>query len=442
MAWIVAPGAALVLLLALLARQLEGRRLASKRRFHSPTAAVYGTPVTIVVPLGGPEHSLRDNLASWLLQDWPEREIIFVAESAFDPAVPVAESLVREHRYVPTKIVFSGTTANRGQRVHQLLCGVRHADPDAKVVVFGGADAKAKGDAVRWMVHHLAVPANGAVTGNLWTVPRLQTPANRLAAAIGNFVAGLAGPGRWNLLCQGSWAIRRDDFEALGLPAVWKAVLVETWCSRAAILRAGMGICYEPHCIIESTIETSAARILASGVRKSLAARLYAPCTWWLTLIACVAVLAGFATSIVFAASLLLAGQWLSGLSAVSAGILIYGLGVGAALVRHNTARRLLPAWKQYRSARRFDVQAWPLTGLAMVGTMLASLLVRHVSWRGKRYHIGAANLIRFEGTVPWESILRPGIKPSADTLPLLPIANNADSGDPATHSGSASRAA
>ncbi len=411
MAWIVAPGAALVLLLALLARQLEGRRLASKRRFHSPTGAVAGQQASIIIPLAGLEHQLRDNLASWLLQDWPERELIFVAESPADPAVPVAQALAREHRFVPVQVIFSGTTATRGQRVHQLLRGIEAASPDSKILVLGSADAKAKGDSVRWMVHHLADPATGAVTGNLWSVPRLQTPANRLAAALGNLIAGLAGPGRWNLICPGGWAIRREDFQRLGLTSVWSTALTETWCSRRALFRAGLGVRFEPHCIAESTLETSPARILQSGLRKNLAARQYAPLTWWLALSACTMVVAGLVIATLTAVWSLCAGQLLAGLLATTQALLIYGLGAVAGLIRHRTARRLLPAWKYYRAARRFDVQVWPLTGLVAIATMSGSLLVRHIRWRGKRYQIGSGGLIRLEGAVPWENILRPGIR-------------------------------
>lgn len=429
MAWFVVPGAALVLLLALLARQLEGRRLASKRRFHSPTAAAAGQQVSIIIPLAGLEHQLRDNLASWLLQDWPEREIIFVAESPFDAAVPVAQALVREHRHVPAQVVFSGTTATRGQRVHQLLRGIEAASTDSTILALGSADAKVQGDAVRWMAHHLAEPAAGAVTGNLWSVPRLQSPANRLAAALGNLVAGLAGPGRWNLINAGGWAIRRADFERLGLASVWSTALTETWCSRRALLRAGLAVRFEPHCIAESTIETSPARIFQSGLRKNLAARQSAPLTWGLALTATVAIIAGLAIAVANAVSSFATGQFMAGLLATGQTLAIYGMGVAAGLIRQRTARRLLPAWKHYRSARRFDVQWWPVTALVAIATMLGSLVASHVRWRGKCYQAGYGGLVRFEGSIPWENILRPGIRSETsqpETVATLPIERNA----------------
>lgn len=65
-------------------------------------------PVTILKPVHGMEERLRDNLASFFEQDYPDYEIIIGARSADDPAILLAEELRRQYPNAKSQIVISG----------------------------------------------------------------------------------------------------------------------------------------------------------------------------------------------------------------------------------------------------------------------------------------------------------------------------------------------
>ena len=62
-------------------------------------------PVSVLKPLKGLEPRLVENLESFFLQDYPEFEVLFGAETPDDPAVAVAREAMARHPGVPSAIV-------------------------------------------------------------------------------------------------------------------------------------------------------------------------------------------------------------------------------------------------------------------------------------------------------------------------------------------------
>ncbi len=83
--------------------------LARFRRPQRPTfSAETLPPVTLLKPLCGLEPNLRENLASFFDQNYPNFEIIFGLRDANDPALRVLRSVQEAFPWVPVKVVFSG----------------------------------------------------------------------------------------------------------------------------------------------------------------------------------------------------------------------------------------------------------------------------------------------------------------------------------------------
>ena len=66
----------------------------------------------------------------------------------------------------------------------------------------------------------------------------------------------------------------------------------------------------------------------------------------------------------------------------------IYVLGVARASIRQNMGRRMMPQWRSQRSARRFDLFLWPLTGLFSVASLLLSSVGKRISWSNIHYRV------------------------------------------------------
>lgn len=147
----------------LMLRQLESRRLSRRRRYESPGSSQSLLPATVIVPVRGEEIGLRENLAGWIHQDYPEREIVFVAESPADGAAPVVQSLIAENRHVPARLEFSGPALRGSQRSWQMQHGLEQAGPGDRIFIFASASSKPPGDAVRWFAHALADLRTGVV---------------------------------------------------------------------------------------------------------------------------------------------------------------------------------------------------------------------------------------------------------------------------------------
>jgi|GEM_PF-704468 len=404
--WMTVFFPALLLMVLAVAQQKENRRFVKKRRLQTPPPMESCPGLSLVIPVCGNEHQLRDNLYSWFEQDYHNREIIFVAESAADPAVPQIRSLIAEERFVRALLVFSGPATGCGQATHQLLTGLRHVSRNTEILAFARADSKARSTALRWMAAGLQDRNVGAVTGLLWSIPRHQTLLNRLHTSLNNSLAALNGAGTNNPLCTASWAIRREDFERLGLGQVWSQVLCEQWPSWQAIRQAGMQIRCEPHCSVESTIETTSRRLFDSAIRKSMTARTYSPMTWWIVFAGLATIHLAFWTGLAITI-FNLAPSLIAGLLCGAGTAVIYLMGIARSVIRNQTAKISFPVWKLYRSARRFDTQMWPLISLVGLAMQVRSLMASRIQWRSRRYKMAGNGLVRFDGVVPFENIMR-----------------------------------
>ncbi len=425
--WTAAVLPAILLMVLAVAQQQENRRFVKKRRMQTPPPMDNCPRLSLIIPVCGNEHQLRDNLCSWIQQDYHNREIIFVAESVSDPAVPQIRSLISENRFVATSLVFSGPAKGCGQATHQLLTGLRHVSRNSTLFAFARADSKSRSCALRWMAAGLTDQKVGAVTGSIWSIPRHQSISNRLHSSLSNSLASLTGAGSKNPLCTASWAMRRCDFDRLKLEQVWSQVLCEQWPTFRAIRQARMQIRCEPHCSVESTIETNTARLFDSATRKSVAARTYSPLAWWLVFFSLtiihIAFWTGLAITVLNTAPTIVAG--------ICCGVgtaAIYLLGLARSLIRNQNSKVSFPVWKHYRRARRFDSQAWPFISLVGLYVLARSLVTSDIRWRNRKYKMAGGGLVRFDGVVEFENILHHRSERSTNTNDSPIILSIADS--------------
>ena len=74
----------------------------------------------------------------------------------------------------------------------------------------------------------------------------------------------------------------------------------------------------------------------------------------------------------------------------------LYLINVARGWVRQDLIELYCPHLRaDLRHARRWDIVAWPLVSLANAVGMLASMLGRHITWRGITYRLSAGGRIR-----------------------------------------------
>src|SRR2546423_9856802 len=118
---------------------LGGRRwLSFVRREMARAPSDYTPFASVIVPCRGLDQGLTENLRTLFTQIYPRYEIIFVSDSADDPALAVAAELraalqAKNSSLTSTRVVVAGQARGRGQKVHNLCAAVKACAPASEV---------------------------------------------------------------------------------------------------------------------------------------------------------------------------------------------------------------------------------------------------------------------------------------------------------------------
>ena len=74
-----------------------------RRKRAAPPETLPG--ISILKPLRGLDHGLREALESFASQDYPEFEMLFAVADASDPAIPVIHEVMAAHPHVPSRLL-------------------------------------------------------------------------------------------------------------------------------------------------------------------------------------------------------------------------------------------------------------------------------------------------------------------------------------------------
>lgn len=342
----------------------------------------------IIIPCKGMEHQLRENLQAFLHQDHPNYEVTFVVERGSDAAVNLIRNLQKENRCVRSKLVIAGRSENCGQKVHNLRAAVAQLDDAIDVLVFADSDASPKSTWLRWLVNRIGREDLGARTGYRWMVPCDNSLPTLIGVSMNNAVASFMGRGRHFLVWGGSWAIHRRIFDAVGIEQAWKNAVSDDLVASRAIKVAKLDIEFEPQCVCTSRVSFTWRSLVEFMRRQLLITRIHATRYWITALAVSIVSQVGFWGGLVGGIVLLSKGNsW--GYWAIGSSVMLYVMGCLRASIRQNIGRGIFPQWREFRRARKFDLFAGPIVGLATLVLMCCSTVGRTIGWRGVRYFIG-----------------------------------------------------
>ena len=133
------------------------------RRDRENFARLVGLPpVSVLKPVHGDEAGLKENIESFFRQDYPQFEILFAADEADDPALPVVREICARYPNIPSRIMVTGKPPwpnAQNYCFHHLTAIAAH-----EILVTSDSDVEVDRSYLREVTAPLLDPKVGAVT--------------------------------------------------------------------------------------------------------------------------------------------------------------------------------------------------------------------------------------------------------------------------------------
>jgi cellulose synthase/poly-beta-1,6-N-acetylglucosamine synthase-like glycosyltransferase len=393
--WLFYFFAGLLILQGLISLRGGLRYLAYFKRETARPLSDYTPFASVIVPCRGLDQGLRANLRALYAQAYPRYEIVFVLDSANDPARTVIDEVRADatSNTIPTSIIIAGQATDCGQKVHNLRAGVGAGDPASEVFVFVDTDARPRRDWLRALVAPLADEGLGAATGYRWFVPGAGGFSSHLRAVWNASIASALGPNEQQNFCWGgSTAIRRATFTRADVLADWRGALSDDFALTRALQRARLPIRFVPQCLTAAHEDCTFGELIEFTTRQLKITRVYAPHLWRIVLVSnllFVLVCYGGLALVFWRA--LGGAQFAWPLALLVA---IFTLGAAKAYVRLRAVA--LPLAADDVRANGVTLLAhlclWPLTSALYAYNALAAGRSRRLTWRGISYELRSPN--------------------------------------------------
>lgn len=182
---------------------------------------------TIILPCKGIPQDFENNIRSFIELDYKDYEVIFCVERDNDPAVPVINKLVNSDSRA--SLVIAGITKSCSQKNHNMIAAIEQADnPD--VYVFADSDIKPSKSWLNELIRPLARDDITVVSGFRWLYSSTgkigeltNAYQNAMLYVLFTFASFVNDVGLWG----GSMAIKKREFEELGVKEFWKQAVVD-----------------------------------------------------------------------------------------------------------------------------------------------------------------------------------------------------------------------
>lgn len=349
---------------------------------HAPgddLPSAYRPSVALLIPCCGEEEGLEENLRSLAGQDYQPLHLFFIVENESDSAVPVIRRVLETERG-PAEMVVAGPAHGRGQKVHNLLAGLRRIR-DAQVFAFADSDGRPDSHWLAPLVSALQQPKVGVASSYRFYLPEPGCLASLLRSAWNAGVLTLLGEHDRNFAWGGAMAIRREIFQQAKVEQAWQGALSDDYALTHAVRKADYRVEFVPRSIVLSRGGVAFGELFRWCGRQMAITRVYWPNLWRI----------GGGSQVAFVVFLILGSRAAAsgdmGLASLLSIVLLLSWVSGA--IRARAVRLLLPQWSD--RLRRYD---WayaflaPLASFLTVYGFLTSALSRRIQWRGRIYEM------------------------------------------------------
>jgi len=330
--------------------------------------------VSILKPLCGRDLDLEHNLESFFVQDHPEFELIFGAVDANDPALGVARSLIARYPHVRARIVVHEGGGTPNPKVDNLLGMLPAAEHD--LVLISDSNVRVEPHYVRELATLHRSERAGVVTNLFAGVGEDTFGAALENVQLSGFcAAGVALPTLLGepVLVGKSALFSRRTLDRLGGLRRLGDFMAEDFVMGETFVRAGLRVVVAPTVLSNVTRVMSLRQTFARQLRWTMFRFRLRPGT------------AALEPLVSPLALLPLAWSSFGPASVIWAWALILLRDLGGWLVLRGTRAALVP------------VLLGPVRELIVLALWAIAPFKSHVSWRGKRFRVGAGTLLSLE---------------------------------------------
>lgn len=346
-----------------------------RRRFDPD----YRPRCSIIVPCKGIPKDLGKNLRGFLNLDYPDYSVVYSVESEKDEAVPIIRSIIADNRRA--KLAVAGLSKTCVQKNHNLLAALE-IGKEADVYVFADADIKPEQQWLRELILPLADPKIAVTSGFRWLHAKNGTIGELAHSYVNIFIYVLfsvacffGGVGLWG----GSMAIRREDFEKLGVAEKWAHAGVDDMSLSALVFKAHRKAVVVPHCVIQTDDLLQTVRGTISWFERQIMYLKVYQLNLWLLLIP---------ISLVGISCLMMMPYAL--VAATSPERTFFAAGGGAALVFYVGELLTISMYplmgSMYKKGKFFLI--WPFLRLTQIASFVLTLLTNSITWAGIKYQL------------------------------------------------------
>lgn len=256
------------------------------RRFLSATLPAPGTnpPISVLKPLCGHDDGLEENLRSFMLQDYPEYEVLFGVHRSDDSAVAVAEKIIAEFSgQVRARIIITGESPIPNAKAFSLNRMVREAHYD--VLVMSDSDVRVTPSLLSHLAQELqddhvgliSCPYRAVPGKSLWS--RMEAIGMNTELLGGVMVARMLEGMRFALGC--TVAVRRSVLDDMGGFGYLQEFLAEDFVIGQRAAELGHGVLFSSY-VIEHRIGSQSMRYnLGHRMRWARSTRRSRPLGYW-----------------------------------------------------------------------------------------------------------------------------------------------------------------
>jgi ceramide glucosyltransferase len=256
------------------------------RRFLSATLPVAGTkpPISVLKPLCGHDDGLEENLRSFMVQDYPEYEVLFGVHRSDDSAVAVAEKIIAEFSgRIPARIIVTGESPIPNAKAFSLNRMVREAHYD--VLVMSDSDVRVTPSLLPHLAQELqddhvgliSCPYRAVPGKSLWS--RLEAIGMNTELLGGVMVARMLEGMRFALGC--TVAVRRSVLEDMGGFGYLQEFLAEDFVIGQRAAELGHGVLFSSYVIEHRIGSQSMMPNLGHRMRWARSTRRSRPLGYW-----------------------------------------------------------------------------------------------------------------------------------------------------------------
>ena len=224
------------------------------RRFLSATLPAPGTkpPISVLKPLCGHDDGLAENLRSFMVQDYPEYEVLFGVHRSDDSAVAVAEKIIAEFSgRIQARIIITGESPIPNAKAFSLNRMVREAHYD--VLVMSDSDVRVTPSLLSHLAQELqddhigliSCPYRAVPGQSLWS--RMEAIGMNTELLGGVMVARMLEGMRFALGC--TVAVRRSVLDDMGGFGYLQEFLAEDFVIGQRAAELGHGVLFSSYVI-------------------------------------------------------------------------------------------------------------------------------------------------------------------------------------------------